>query len=86
MEKTKRKLTKLDRKIQRRNALLGTKKWMEESPEVRHEAHEREEPTRWGFRGKSPHTEDIRHVHVHEHVKHRHGKKYHIKEHWREVR
>ena len=86
MEKEKRKISKLDRKIWRKSALLGTKKWMGEPEQERHNARAREERTEWNFRGRSPRTEDIRHVHVHEHVRHRHGKEYRVREHEREVR
>ncbi|MEM3260705.1 MAG: hypothetical protein QXI95_02625, partial [Candidatus Micrarchaeaceae archaeon] len=67
MEKQKRKISKFDRKVWRRNALLGTKEWMEETPEERRKARERREYSAWGFKGHSPHTKDIRHVHVRAH-------------------
>jgi hypothetical protein len=54
-DKTKRKITKRDREIWRKNALKGTKKWDNMSHPKRVKKIHR--PTHsWGFSGKSPNT------------------------------
>ena len=45
----KRKVSKEDRLIWRRNALIGTKEWKDMSPEEREKEKHREEYTEWGF-------------------------------------
>ena len=60
VQKQKRHATRRDRKVWRRNALLGTKKWVEES-ERRRERQRARERYGWGFQGKSPRTRPRRH-------------------------
>ena len=81
----KRKVSKEDRLIWRRNALIGTKKWKDMSPEEREKEKHREKYSEWGFEGRSPKTKERKHIHVKEHVRHIRGKEVHVKEHYREV-
>jgi len=51
----KRKITPEDRRIDRQNALKGTKKWTRTPTGARRAERVRRAPG-WGFEGKSPHT------------------------------
>jgi hypothetical protein len=51
----KRKITKHDRMVDRRNALKGTAKYAKMNPGARKASYHRKTP-KWGFEGKSPNT------------------------------
>ena len=62
-------ITELDRKIWRRNALMGAKKWMEEPHKKRKAAFSRKRYTDWQFVGKSPNTKNVKHTKIHSHYR-----------------
>lgn len=80
----KRKLSRYDRKVYRRNALLGTKEWMKESRK-RREVERKRKDYGWGFEGRSPRTKPREHHehYVHSHIRHHNGKEVHVRGHWR---
>lgn len=57
----KRKATRRDRKVWRRNALKGTRKWDYEKKATRERQRKRKDYG-WGFEGKSPRTHKRRHA------------------------
>ena len=83
----KRRITKEDRKVWHKNALLGTKTWENMSSEERKRKRHRKRYSEWGFEEHSPHTKERRleeEAEALEHELHEHRR--HLREHMKRHR